>query len=145
MIVVAIDPGVATGIVVWSTDLREAVETYELNQFNTCQTLENWLYEDAAPTSVVIERYNISIETVKKTRQTASLEIIGVARYFAECWGYPFVMQNASNAKRFMTDAKLRALGWWDRSDHIRDAYRHLGLYMAEQLHDKEVLLAGTG
>ncbi len=144
MLIIAVDPGVATGLVVWDHDMREILEALTLDQFETCSKLEDLLTADYEE-YLVIERYNITTETIKKTRQTASLEIIGVARYFADNYSHPFIMQNASDAKDFITDSKLRKLGWWDRSDHIRDAMRHLGLYLAKNLHDKEVLLAGTG
>jgi predicted HNH restriction endonuclease len=128
----------------WSTDLRETLEAQQLGQFDTCKFLDNILGHHAGKVTVVVEQYNITADTIKKTRQTASLEIIGVARYFSELMNHPFYYkQTSSAAKRFMTDDKLKALDWWNRSDHVRDAYRHLGLYLAKEMRDEGVLLAG--
>lgn len=47
------------------------------------------------------------------------------------------VPQSPSDAKGYMTDERLKALGWWARGKpHSRDALRHLATYVARRRAD---------
>jgi hypothetical protein len=143
--ILAVDPGVTTGLAVWTAG--EVTITEEYHQIDFCDfadfILRTW-HSGAIEGVIVCEAYRITQETMRKTRQTASLEIIGALRWMAAKYGHEFVLQGASEAKRFMTDAKLVHLGWYRRGTlgHVNDALRHLGLYLAKQ-GNQEVLSAG--
>jgi hypothetical protein len=143
--ILAVDPGVTSGAVTWYGDAIGYGDEYQ--QIDLCDyadfVLRSWHTADIEAV-VVCEAYRITQETMRKTRQTASLEIIGALRWLAAKYGHEFVLQGASEAKRFMTDAKLRHLGWYccGTLGHMIDALRHLGLYLAKQ-GNQEVLSAG--
>ena len=81
--------------------------------------------------AIVCETYTITMETLRKSRQTTALELIGALRWFAIQHGIPFVLQSPAEAKGFGTDAKLEKIGWLKpkAQDHANDAARHLLVY----------------
>lgn len=91
-----------------------------------------WLGRELAenpPDEVVSESIRINAQTHKKSQDVLiSVEQIGIARYLCHAHGIPFVTQTPTEAKRFASDDKLRAYGWWTKgpTDHPRDASRHL-------------------
>jgi hypothetical protein len=147
--VLALDPGVTTGWAYYDAEVealrRLPLVGQERDQIDACDLIASYLDNDKRPLSAVIcESYRITQQTLKVTRQSASLEIIGVARWLSAGAHVDFVLQSPGDAKRFMTDAKLKSLGWWRSSsqDHAHDALRHLGLYLAKQ-GSEEILRAG--
>ena len=83
--------------------------------------------------ALVIEEFKITAATGKKTRggSNTAIEIIGALRWIAHARNVAFVMQTPSDALSFMTDAKLKRLGWYvPGPDHARDAARHVALYL---------------
>ena len=136
MRVLAIDPGVRSGWVYW--DGQTLSDCGEADQMGICGIIST-----TEADVVVIEAYRIMQSTLRESRQTASLEIIGAARYLAHRKGAKFILQTAGDAKAFITDSKLRKLGWYFAGlGHARDAARHLGLYLAKHEHNREVLSA---
>jgi hypothetical protein len=91
--------------------------------------LKNW--GDQQVTHVVIERFDITMETVTKSRQPIAMWIIGAVQYV--CWknDIPVTLQSR-DIKRFSTDGKLKKLGWyWTTGEgHDTDAARHLLAYL---------------
>lgn len=127
--VIAIDPGVTTGWAVLDPDgsfrsgevrgpydfLRRVYEMVQSRVFD---------YE------LVVERYTITPETIKKSRQTDPLEIIGALRFFAAHYKTGFTLQSPAEAKAFSTDAKLKRMRWFTPGQgHANDAARHLLCY----------------
>jgi len=99
-------------------------------------------------TRLIVEDFIITAETLKKSRQTWSLEAIGALRYLVELFGdYPIpvddgrgliiprismTLQSPSSAKAFATNDKLRNVGWYvPGKGHANDAARHLLVYCA--------------
>lgn len=124
---IAVDPGKATGVAVWDYEATIDPITF------TFAPLEfyNWLLEDVVrsfvPIDVVCEAYTISQRTLKASAQLWSLELIGVLRFATWVRQMPFALQQASAAKRFATNDKLKELGWYRPGhDHENDALRHL-------------------
>lgn len=63
----------------------------------------------------------------------SSKEYIGVVELYSQMTGVPVTYQTASVAKHFISDDKLRRLGWYDLTKgmvHARDALRHLLYYL---------------
>ncbi len=126
-------------------DHLDLVTSGQAKQFEFCQMAEEHLIGAyKAPVDVVVcESYTVTPATIKLTREYAALEIIGTLRYLAEAHGRKFKLQTPAAAKRFMVESRLRNLGWWrPGEDHARDALRHLGLYLAEERNNREVLSA---
>lgn len=121
----AFDPGATTGFATydqqygefysWQTEGRHAAERDAEGYFG---------YR----TVVVGESFIITAETLKKSRQMDPLYIIGWADGECARLGIPFSLQTPSEGKAFGTDAKLKALGWWNptKGGHANDAARHL-------------------
>lgn len=139
MKIITIDPGVTTGYgsgAVFAHGEIECEFGQNSDQLDFCAWLDAELREEretegqTAPIVVVCEEFRITQATLRKSRQTASLELIGVARWLADKWDAQFVLQAPADAKRLGTDARLKALGWWTPGkDHANDAARHMLLY----------------
>ena len=127
----AIDPGKMTGIAAYDS---------KSGALGVCEkdvegTGPDWSYdylfsliERFTPSYIVCESFRITANTAKNTQAPWSLELIGVARLAAGIHGSNFQLQAPGDAKGFSTDAKLRALGWYNPSKggHQNDATRHL-------------------
>lgn len=141
--ILSFDPGKTTGWalftggVVWDAGQDQPQEFLE--------RMDDWTmrstYGDA---QVVGERYIITPETLRKSRQHWSLEIIGAARYLCTRSGIPFTLQSPSEAKAFATNDKLRQLGWYVRGmQHANDALRHLLVFLVNNKQVPPGLTAG--
>jgi len=124
MNVYAVDPGGTTGHATWRNDEWQAWMTPADETGHSVQAtlaVGGW-------DLCVFENFIITAATLKKGRQGAtSLELIGVGRYLAQCYGVPFETQNPSDAMGFSSDKKLKVLGWWTTGpDHANAASRHL-------------------
>lgn len=83
-------------------------------------------------TQFVIENFFITQATAKNSQAPWSLKVIGAVEWVCLREGLsPLVLQTPSDAKNFVPDAKLRALGYRSRGGggHHNDAARHLVLY----------------
>lgn len=80
---------------------------------------------------VVAERWDSAGRSSRPmTAQVAAIETNGAARWISEQCGAIFELQSRGEAKKVMTDATLRRLGWFKKTKdgHANDAARHLGL-----------------
>jgi hypothetical protein len=149
MRVIAVDPGKATGIALWTGESGDKsipfAHTYQL-QHSLCSWVDIVLQQQVSETHVVCEAYTITGATLKKTRQNYSLEIIGALRYLAWKFEATFALQTPADAKRLSTNDRLAALGWLRRplaaEDHANDALRHLLLYRAVTLGETDLVMA---
>lgn len=127
--ILAVDPGKTTGWALSDTGYFESGQ----DDFDTfvARTLE-WFVTETVK-DVVVERYTVTAETLRKSRQTDALEVIGWLRGHASLRDVSFTLQAPGDAKRFSTDARLEELGWLRRPlaawDHANDGARHLLLY----------------
>jgi hypothetical protein len=79
---------------------------------------------------LVIEKFTITNETAKKSRQYDALNIIGVFRHYSYMSDWPLTLQSPGSAKKLGTDDRLKDLGWYTPGKgHANDAARHLLLY----------------
>lgn len=124
--IIAVDPGLMTGLA--SVDADGVVRTAQLTFEQVCDYVKSC----PSPEAVICERYTITYQTLKKTRQHWSLEVIGVFRALAYQAGAVFELQGPGDAKTFASDKMLRDKGLLPRGDHARDAVRHLTLSIAK-------------
>ena len=78
---------------------------------------------------VVCERFTITTNTAKLTAGGShdALDVIGVLKHLCRWSGAEFEFQTPAQAKKFVSDAQLKSLELWVKSqDHARDAIRHL-------------------
>jgi hypothetical protein len=131
--IISVDPGGTTGFGIAKLnggDLTPVRFGQDGDQGHFLGTVWNTLQRDEADCIVVCESYIITAETLRKSRQTAPLEIIGALRWMAGHFGAHFELQRPADAKRLATDQRLKNIGWWNGSQgHANDAARHLFLW----------------
>ena len=137
MRIVAIDPGETTGIAVYDDEYGPNLAGYDAvpGQMIAVSCIKRELTLDVD--LLVIEEFRISAGTARKTRSSSNttIEIIGAAKWLAHCANVPVVMQSPADVMGFMTNDKLRRLGWYVPNEHARDAVRHLAFYLVEEGH----------
>jgi len=123
----SIDPGKTTGLAVWSDTAPVFVAAYEIpNRYEFAE-----LVSVQMPTEIVCEQFVISERTIRTAQDVNALRLIGWLDIFCNLNGIPFTLQTAAQAKRFATDDKLKALGWYETGrGHATDAARHLLVYL---------------
>lgn len=133
MMILGIDPGLATGIARLIPELDEFDSgIIEGGLLGFVDWFESHL-EATAPTHVVIEAFTIMESTAQKTRQYDALFINGYVEARCYSFGIDFTRQQVSNVKNFATNAKLKNLGWYrPGAGHDNDAARHVLAYISK-------------
>lgn len=126
--ILAVDPGKTTGYVIWNPEERREGELY-------VEAFLDLAWEQISSgriDTVVCERFVINARTATLTQAPWSLEQIGALRFMCQKFDVNFVLQNASEAKKFATDKRLNDYGWPrpQGAGHARDAQRHLLIYL---------------
>lgn len=126
----AVDPGETTG---WALFVDGRFVKW--GQLDTASNLQraSKLILATRPDRVVIERF--ALYGWKRKQQTGStfptVEAIGVLKATAQGKSIPVTLQSAAQAKRLITDKRLKDLRLWlPGQRHARDAMRH-ALYYA--------------
>lgn len=132
--IVAIDPGGATGIATLSPNGSFSTSTVE----DGFDGMSDWL-RTFGPTwgldAVVIE--NFVPRGGALSIQLDALHIIGAVKHLCRQHVVPFVIQTPTQAKSFASNNHLKAVGWYTvGADHERDAARHMLVYIAKRLGD---------
>lgn len=138
-IILAVDPGKATGWAMWMTS-PETGETYASGE-EPLPVVLNWAHDilatpGSAPyVEIVCEAYIVTRETIKKSRQYEPLEGIGALRHLADRYSVPFTLQTPAAGKKFGTNSKLKAMEFWHvgGAGHANDAGRHMLLYLTSK------------
>lgn len=147
--VIAIDPGVNTGIVV--ARVKEEVEILHFDQFicathvETAHRIKQVL--DTYPGAVIVaEQFDLR----PGNKFSADLTPVRVNAILDWLVG-DILYQTPAQAKGLVKDAVLKNLGWWltgkdvgykDAND-VRDAFRHLVYYLVHEMHHKWTLDTG--
>jgi hypothetical protein len=139
-LVLAVDPGKATGLSVFSFvkgEEPEMLDAFEA-QFDTfAPWIRQWIstrdkYDEF---HVVCERFTINAQTVKNSQAPFSLEEIGVLKQIMLDEGIDpdtLKMQSPADAKAMWDNPKLKKLGYWHKGGegHALDSIRHGLLYL---------------
>lgn len=136
-----------TGIAYWSSLDNSSVIT-QLHW----QEAASWFHTMLATSDgsdeieVVSESFLITAATLRKSRETWSLEFIGVLRYLTRAYlGQEVIMYSPAAAKSFSKDEKLKAVGLYRPGhDHGNDAARHLLLHLVNRKLIDVGLLVGS-
>lgn len=131
------DPGLTSGVSLFHRSDDNEVEllsSEELDWVNTTRSLDQTLREYGGDdVQVVVERFTITVQTAKNSQQSWSLEIIGMIRLLSLAHGAGEIsLQSPADAKRFCTNTRLKALGFWHvgGGGHALDAIRHGVLWL---------------
>jgi hypothetical protein len=121
--IIAVDPGKMCGLIV-ANERGEIIQHAELTPFETVSAVSSMTY--GTPVRVVTERFVITPQTHKHTRQYDAIETIGALRYVCMRQDVPFEIQSR-DAKNRVGDQTLRILGWFMRTPdgHANDAAKH--------------------
>lgn len=144
--VITVDPGLRTGLAILSPDGTVSAAEGEWDETITAvrDAMQLFVTSGFVPV-VVVERFTINAETTKKSSDTQwPLEAIGAIRWLARRHALDLTMQMPVEAKRFATNNRLKAIGWYISTPggHVNDALRHLYLYLAT--HDRLDVPAGV-
>lgn len=128
--VLAVDPGKTTGWALAEFDTQATPVSGQDDAMPFLELAEAWAERNGPGLTLVVEKFTITAATLKKTRETDALDVIGALRWFSHRYNCPMVLQTPAEAKSFATDGRLRAVGLWvPGQDHARDACRHLLLH----------------
>lgn len=131
--IVAVDPGSMTGIVMW-----EGSHYPKFLQISHTEAADLFLrmdWESADVDTVVIERFIITSSTTKKSREGMhhALNLIGLITHLARHNGVRIVLQTPAEGKRITkTHLEEKAL-WAPGMQHSQDAARHLYLHLLKE------------
>jgi hypothetical protein len=139
-LLIAVDPGVVTGLAYWTPDTAGIPAFYELTEIDAMDLVTNWLHVAQDPsTSALVVCEDFVPRGGALTWFPESLHQIGYLKHLCRRMGIPYRLQQVKNAKGMMTDEKLKRLGWHrpaldayrpDITSHPQaiDAARHLAL-----------------
>lgn len=136
LVVIAIDPGLATGAAVGQFPSKfgnpTLIDTAELEVEEVIPWLRKHL-ERYPNAHVACETFTITAATAKKSQATWSLEHIGaIKQVLRDLDGHlgRLHMQSPGDAKRVFPNENLKALGLWHvgGAGHAIDAIRHMCL-----------------
>ena len=134
---IGIDPGLSTGIAVFRNS--GLVDVFQGERSEALRFLR--YYEGHRPSSesayVGCERYTHTTQRVY-THQPDTPQLIGAVQYLYSDTSVEIHMQSPSDARRVMTDRRIRSLGLWITpkkveqadADDVRMAVRHALLCM---------------
>lgn len=132
--IIGIDPGKHVGMAHYYEDVHGTIFRSLVTETNQVRmVLDDWTEECGLPI-VVCERFFIGGNTVKKTRQTDALEVIGNVESYCGERELIFDLQAAGDAKRMGNRPVLELLRWWrggHEMDHANDAAAHVLLGLA--------------
>jgi hypothetical protein len=140
--IMGVDPGGTTGIAIIDVEWNESryEPTPDTYRYDT-QLEAHWgdnkesigrlmfdLIERESPDLIVVEKFIITQNTLRYTRQPDAMWIIGGVRFIADLFAIPVHMQAASLAKTTWDAKRLKDSGWSKvvKQKHARDALRHV-------------------
>jgi hypothetical protein len=130
--IVAIDPGVTTGVAKWTAEQFDG--PFWSGQFDEHE-FYRW-FDDIANTieHCQIESFIINAATVRKTVVYDSLYLIGYMRYMAWLHDFTIAFTKPADVMGSFPDAALKRAGMFNRGKgHANDAARHLAWYCVQK------------
>ncbi len=125
----AIDPGLATGVALFSREPFALIESEEHDWIGTARWADTKLRElGGENVDIVLEKFTVTQQTAKNSQQLWSVEIIGMLRLLSSAHGSGAItLQSPGDAKKFSTNPRLKSLGTWHvgGEGHANDAIRH--------------------
>ena len=140
MYILAVDPGKATGMSLFSFEKGSEPEmlwSRELSFEEYAVPIREAYALAGVEMHVVCERFTINAQTVRNSQAPYSLECIGVLKQVMLDNGVSvdtLKMQSPADAKAMFDNSKIKKLEYWHRGGegHALDAIRHGLLYMVK-------------
>lgn len=133
MRVLAIDPGMATGLATWDDCRCPGGGRFACWELTEPLQVANQVWLACATkqlAEIAMEDFHLKLGGRAMTTEgiRATIELIGIVRFAAHYHGVPLHMQWPGDAAAFSTNEKLAKMGWSTPSkpDHMRSAARHL-------------------
>lgn len=125
MTVVALDPGGTTGVAI--LDYKQ-VHQFQVETSSPRELVTIWENLNiAGPEEVVIERFQFRYGGGRSKVVLTPVEVIGVVKLYCAMKKIRLYEQTPAQAKKLITDDKIRKLGLWvPGQPHAMDATRHL-------------------
>lgn len=141
-LVIAVDPGKATGLSVFSFirgEEPEMLESFEA-QFDTyAPWIRKWIETrgEYDHLHIICERFTINAQTVRNSQAPYSLEKIGVLKQIMLDFDIDpdtLILQSPADAKAMWDNPKLKKLEYWHKGGegHALDSIRHGLLYLVK-------------
>lgn len=145
-LVIAVDPGKATGVAAFKYtkgEEPEMLESSEVDFNNFAPWVRSWLdlyfreMHDQDQIAIVCERFTINAQTTKNSQAPFSLEEIGVLKQIMLDFNMnpdDLKFQSPADAKAMFNNSKIKKLEYWHRGGegHALDAIRHGLLFMVK-------------
>lgn len=143
--VLAFDPGGHTGWAMWRAEKLvndKGVPEY-YNEFTNSGCFEEKDHHEKLIALIELQRtevFHLITEAFldRPGRQVATeliaRDYIGAMSLWCQQNDCRLIKQNAATAKGFISDKKLKAMGYWSPNRHSRDAMRHMLYYMITNL-----------
>lgn len=143
--IIAVDPGKMCGLIVVNEVDGRTVLHAELSPYETVETVWSMLH-GTQPLTVVSERFVITPQTHKHTRQYDAIETIGALRYVCRRTDTDFELQSREVKDRVKNET-LKLLGWWKPTldGHANDAAKHAFAAFMRLNPSSEVVRRGIG
>jgi hypothetical protein len=142
-IILAVDPGKATGVCCFGWELGEEPHLIMAGEYQPEEFAEPirgiiaGAQEEGIHLEVVCERFTINAQTVRNTQAPYSLEQIGVLKQIMRDAGMndaALKFQSPADAKRMFPNEAIKKLDYWYKGGggHALDAIRHGLLFLAK-------------
>ena len=132
MLLLAVDPGSTSGVVVLyaAKDRETLVDHHAEVPFDKSAAMLQHRVEMVD--AIVVERFTIGPRTLTYSRQPEALYVIGGLMLFAQLADKPLALQAPADAKAAFPDELLASMGLFTavKGGHARDALRHGLLYL---------------
>jgi len=125
----ALDPGETTGYAIFSSGTLK--DHGQVDTLTVTQSVDLLYIFISGRTHVVVENYQVYSWKLKEHKFSTlhTPRLIGCIETLCKLEGIGLSKQTAQNAKKFVTDEKLKEWGMWIKGrPHARDAIRH-GIY----------------
>ena len=143
MIVLAVDPGKASGIAVLMWEREDSLPTVLMSVEADPETYADYIekaledYGCQDQFYVACESFTINAQTVRNSQAPWSLENIGILKHLCYRAGYSpdkISFQPPVNAKNMFPNPALKKLGTWHKGGegHANDAIRHGLLHLVK-------------
>jgi hypothetical protein len=149
VILLAVDPGKATGLAAWwdplvydSTKKGSPIDRVEVEDSTKVVSIIRRILDGERPSRVALERFQ---QDPRKTRQPAANHVIGAVCTWATENGVPYTFQSPGAAKKIAPTAILKKIGWWypTPDGHQNSAIQHILLMMATYHPERFAQLVG--
>lgn len=129
--ILGVDPGTLTGLVYFNEGVRNITLRSQQPAVEAVRSV--WRSVELGEVSrLVCERYDITPDTVRMTRNADPYHVEGALKIHCAIHRVPFFQVSRADANRFAHDERLRRLGWfWSGQEHARDATRQLVTHLA--------------